>query len=380
MTDNRDHVALVHDYLTQFGGAEQVLAVLQAMYPNARTLTTLHNPSIDLPGLDLNAVSESAIAHIPGLRDHHRYGLPLYPLAMAELGRKIGDADVVIADSSAWAHQIRVPDAVSVVAYCHSPARFLYGDSDYLAATGVHGWKHRSWSSLTGVLRKLDKQAWKRADVILANSRLVQQRLLKQIGVPSRVVYPPIETVRFRPTTAPETTESFLIVSRLVPHKRIDLGIETCNDLALPLRIIGTGRDADRLKAMAGPTIEFTGFVSAEEKITAMQSCRALLVPGVEDFGMTAVEVQAAGRPVVTIDRGGTAETVVPGSTGVLFHEETIAGLGRALSEVAATEWSSEACILNSQRFDRTIFESAIRQAVSDARGRRKTRLRIARI
>ena len=358
---------LVHDYLTQFGGAEQVLAVLQGMFPDAPTLTTLHNPDVNLPGLDRTRIIESPLGRVPGLRRYHRFGLPAFPLAMRALGRSVTANDVVVADSSAWAHQISVPAETPVVAYCHSPARFLYGDNDYLTATSIDGLARSVLRLGTTPLRMLDRRAWSRADVILANSDLVRKRLMDQIGIEARVLHPPIDIARYQPVEPVKAEDWFLVLSRLVPHKRIDLVIETCNHLRVPLRIIGTGRDLPRLQALAGPTIRFMGFLPEDEVILALQQCRALIIPGVEDFGMTAVEAQAAGRPVITIDRGGTAEAVVPDVTGILFHDQTVAGLSPAIERTVRDTFDSADAIRNAARFDTAIFAKGIRAAVDEA-------------
>src|SRR6478672_1193373 len=168
-------VALVHDYLTQFGGAEQVLAALQRVFPDATTFTTLYDPAADLPGIDRAHVDESRLGKVRWFRQHHRAALPLFPMAMRDIRRRLDDYDVVIADSSAWAHQIKPKPGQAFVVYCHSPARFLYGDADYLGATGVEGLMARAFHSAFAPFRWLDRRAYRRADVVLANSRFCPQ-------------------------------------------------------------------------------------------------------------------------------------------------------------------------------------------------------------
>jgi glycosyltransferase involved in cell wall biosynthesis len=360
-------VALVHDYLTQFGGAEQVLGVLQRCFPGAATFTTLYDPAVDLPGIDRDGIEESRLGTIRWFRQHHRAAMPLFPLAMRDIRRRLDNFDVVIADSSAWAHQIKPKADQAFVAYCHSPARFLYGDSDYLGATGVDGPLALAFHSALAPFRWLDRRAYRRADVVLANSRQVADRLELRIGVDARVLNPPIDVSQFVPNNQSPPEDWYLVVSRLVPHKRIDLVVETATAHGIPVKIIGTGRDMDRLQANAGPTIEFLGFRPHAEVIEHYRRCRAFILPGVEDFGMTAVEAQASGRPVIAFGRGGALETVRDGVTGVLFDAQTRESLLAAIQRLVGLQVSSETCICNARRFDEAVFQEGMRRAVERA-------------
>jgi glycosyltransferase involved in cell wall biosynthesis len=360
-------VALVHDYLTQFGGAEQVLGVLQRVFPDATTFTTLYDPGADLPGIDRDAVEESRLGTVRWFRQHHRAALPLFPLAMRDIRRRLDGFDVVIADSSAWAHQIKPNAGQAFVAYCHSPARFLYGDSDYLGATGVEGPVAHAFHSALAPFRWLDRRAYRRADVVLANSRQVADRLQRRIGIDASVLNPPIDVTQFEPEVQPPPEDWYLVVSRLVPHKRIDLVVETASAHNIPVKIIGTGRDLDRLRAMAGPTIEFLGFRPHAEVIDHYQRCRAFILPGVEDFGMTAVEAQASGRPVIALGRGGALETIQDGTTGILFDAQTPESLLAAMQRLDELAISGGACVCNARRFDESVFREGIQRAVERA-------------
>ncbi len=192
-------IALVHDYLTQFGGAEQVLAELAAMYPDAPVLTSLHKPGITLPGVKPEQIVESSLGRITGLRDKHRLATPVYPLAFRQLGAHLDDVDIIIADSSAWAHQIPAREHQGLVVYCHSPARFLYGDSDYLDSTPIRGVAAKAMQVGLTPYRWLDRRSYQRADVVVANSGVVARRLASSVGVAAEVVYPPIDTAFFLP-------------------------------------------------------------------------------------------------------------------------------------------------------------------------------------
>jgi glycosyltransferase involved in cell wall biosynthesis len=365
---NTGQVALVHDYLTQFGGAEQVLSVLQDMFPDAATFTTLFDPATELPGLRTDSVVESGLGLVHWFRQHPRAALPLFPLAMWDIGRRLDGFDVAIADSSAWAHLVRPPPGQALVVYCHSTARFLYGDAHYLDATGVEGPAAKLLTAALRPYRWLDRRAYQRAHVVLANSQEVACRLFEHTGVRATVLHPPVVVDEYVPDGAIDSQEWFLVVSRLVPHKRIDLVVEGSRRHGFPVKIVGTGRDAPRLKRIAGPEVEFLGFQTREQVIAHMQRCRALILPGVEDFGMTAVEAQAAGRPVIAFNRGGARETVVDGQTGVLFDDQTVSGLLGAIDRLGSSAIDSRRCIEHARRFDISVFERGMREAVASAR------------
>jgi glycosyltransferase involved in cell wall biosynthesis len=361
-------IALVHDYLTQFGGAEQVLAVLQRLFPEATTFTTLHDPNADLPGIDQDRVVESRLGMVRWFRQHHRAALPLFPVAMRDLRRRLTEFDVIIADSSAWAHQIKPRPDQAFIAYCHSPARFLYGDADYLGATGVDGPVARAFHSVSAPFRWLDRRAYRRADVVLANSQQVAGRLAHRLGITATVLHPPIDVAAMQPDGFREPEDWYLVVSRLVPHKRVDLVVETATAHDIPVKIIGVGRELERLRAMAGPTVQFLGFQPHAQVIEHFQRCRAFILPGVEDFGMTAVEAQAAGRPVLAFGRGGALESVQDGVSGVLFEEQTPESLLAAMRRLDAMEVRPEACVQNAHRFDESVFCAGMLEAVEQAR------------
>ena len=365
-------VGLVHDYLTQFGGAEQVLAVLQSLFPDAPTLTALFDRDAELPGVEPDRVIESKLGLAPGLRSRHRLAMPLFPIAMWELSRHLRGVDVVVADTSAWGHQVSVTDRQALVVYCHSPARFLYGDRHYLRATGVSGIKERALNLALDPYRRWDRRAYRRADVVLANSGVVARRLRRQVGVESRVVYPPVEVSSFTPAIWSEPEEWYLLVSRLVPHKRIDLVVETATSHGHRVKIIGAGRDEARLRRLAGPAVEFLGFQPTDVVINHLQRCRAFILPGFEDFGITAVEAQAAGRPVIAYDAGGARESVQDGGTGVRFSDQTVEGLQGAMERLESLQIEPGACVANALRFDRSHFEAGILAAVTDALDHRR--------
>lgn len=360
-------IAFVHDYLTQYGGAERVLESLYSIYADTprHVYTSFVAPQHLPPPMRTWPVTTSPIARLPFAMRTHRAWLPLYPRIFRQLGAGI-EADIVIADTSAWAHHAVPASNTPLLVYCHSPARFLYGDEHYLDATGIP--TPMTWAAghLFSWLRRQDSAAAQRADRIIANSAAVQKRIRDVWGRHAEIVHPPIETARFRPVTECDVQPWFLVVSRLVPHKWIDRAIRASNASGLPLRIIGSGRAERSLRRIAGPQVEFLGQMPDQFVVASMQQCQALLVPGVEDFGMTAVEAQAAGRPVIAAGAGGALETVRHGETGFLVPAGDVDALAEAMIASVARRWDRETILRHAQRFDERYFRRRIRQIVSD--------------
>lgn len=358
-------VALSHDYLTQLGGGEHVLAVLSRHFPHAPIVTSLAAPRVVEQLLPGATVHESFLGWVPGMRARHRLATPVYPLAFRSLRRHLQEAEIVIADTSAWAHLVPLRRSQRLLIYVHSPARFLYGDEDYLAAARLSGARATLFRAVTAPYRRYDRRGVRRANRILANSANVAERVKRTYGREARVVYPPVDTAAFRPADNVLPTDELLVVSRLVPHKRVDLAIAAANALRAPLAIIGEGRDRERLEAMAGPTVRFLGRRPDAGVREALQRCRALLLPGAEDFGMTAVEAQAAGRPVVAYAKGGALESVAPGETGVLFPDPTAASLIAAIEELERQPFNPATAMEQARRFDTSVFLDAIDEEVA---------------
>ncbi|HEU0163839.1 MAG TPA: glycosyltransferase [Thermomicrobiales bacterium] len=359
-------VTLVHDYLTQYGGAERVLEAMHDLYPEAPTYTSVYAPDHlprDFASWDIRT---GLIDRLPGAAATHRLWLPLYPATFSRIGESIGDADVILADSSAWSHHVAMTTRIPVICYCHSPARFLYGDRDYLESTAAQRLARYALAPLFGNLRGRDRRAAARVRRYVTNSQAVADRVMSCYGIPAEVIYPPIETTRFRPAQLADPEDWFLVVSRLVPHKWIDRAVRACTEAGFRLKIIGEGRARADLQRIAGPGIEFLGQLGDAAVVDHMQRCRALILPGVEDFGMTAVEVQAAGRPVIAARGGGALETVVDGETGFFFDPADPASLTGALRAASTREWDSAAIVEQTKRFDIARFNREIRAVVDE--------------
>lgn len=357
-------IALVHDYLTQYGGAERVLEVLHSMYPHAPVYTSLYDPDHLPDDLQTWDIHTSPLAKIPGAEGTHRLWTPIYPQIFQQIGRSLPkDTDVVIADSSAWSHHAAPSSSdVPLITYCHSPARFLYGDRDYLSATKL-GMLRPAANAVFSALRAQDQKAAKRVTRFIANSNAVKDRIRNVYDRDAEVIYPPVDTERFRPTATVEPEDWYLVVSRLVPHKWIDRAVRASTKAQVSLKVIGSGRSEADLRAIAGPTVEFLGELPDADVVDHMQRTRALILPGVEDFGMTAIEAQAAGRPVIAAGAGGALETVVDGVTGWHFNsadeDELVALLLRN------KDWDTAVIQQHASGFGREAFKTNF-QAVVD--------------
>ncbi len=367
-------VALVHDYLTQIGGAERVLDALHGLWPSAPVLTAIVNPDI-VPGhWNHWDIRTHPLARPALLKRDHRLLFPLYPAIFRSLGRQLDDVDVVVSDSSAWAHRIVVPADIPHVCYCHSPARFLWKDASYLDHTRLPVGAELLSRAMATWMRQGDWKSARRVDHYIANSRTVAARINSAYGIDATVIYPPVDVDRFRRGPDPQVEDWFLVVSRLVPHKRIDLAIDACRLLGKRLKVIGTGRQAETLRTLGSESVEFLGAMSDHEVADHMRRCRALIVPAVEDFGIAAVEAQAAGRPVVTLRAGGALETVIEGETGLFFGQATAESLAATLAGCESRDWNVERCRDNAARFSTDRFQAEMREAVDVVVRRRRER------
>lgn len=364
-------VALVHDYLTQLGGAERVLHALHDRWPDAPVFTSVLDPAALPPDWTGWDIRQSPLGRLPGAARWHRAALPLYPRLFRGFGPALADHDVVLSDSSAWAHHAPAAPGAVHVCYCHAPARFLWGDPAYLGPAKIPAPLRPVASGTFAALRRADRRAARRVTRYLANSRAVAARIRAAYGVEAPVVYPPVELDRFAPPSggaldAPEPW--YLVVSRLVPHKRVDLAVDAFTRGGLPLKVIGDGRAADGLRRRAGPTVELLGRLDDAATADHLRRCRALVLPAAEDFGITAVEAQAAGRPVIAFGAGGALETVVPDETGLFFHEPTVAALIAAVARAEARTWRPDLARANAARFGRARFQAEVAAAVEATR------------
>jgi glycosyltransferase involved in cell wall biosynthesis len=360
-------VALAHDYLNQNGGAERVVEQLHTLFPDAPLSTSIYDRARMPEAYRQWEIHPSFMQHLPGVMRHHQSYLPLYPLAMASFN--LTDFPLVVSSSSAFGKGVRVSPGALHVCYCHAPMRFAWNYEAYAAREGFGRAVDIGIRPLLAALRRWDRATSARVDHFIANSRTVAVRIARIYGRDATVIYPPVETDRYAPPpcTPEEPEPFFFLVSRLVPYKRIDLAIQAANALGVRLEIASTGRDRAALEAIAGPTVRFLGWISDEEKREKYARCTATLFPAEDDFGIAQLEAMAAGRPVVGYGRGGSAESVRDGITGVLFPEQTVAAMMEAMRRVQSQPWNRETIIAHARRFDAAVFRTRMRDFLVDA-------------
>ena len=369
-------VAIVHDYLTQAGGAERVAATLHGLFPESLLYTSVYDPKATLAYFDDVTVATSFLQRWPlSSQRMHKFALPLYPTAFEHFD--LSSYDLVVSSSSSFAKGVITPPHTCHVCYCHTPARFAWRQHEYLSQSRRGRVMSLLLRNMLGRLRSWDIESAQRPDYYIANSYNVAQRIRKYYRRDvAAVIPPPIDTALYAPIAPSEVGNHFLIVSRLVGYKRIDLAVHACNQLQIPLRIVGTGPDLAGLKRIAGPTIQFLGRLSDAEVAGEFARCKALIFPGEEDFGMTPLECMASGRPVVAFAAGGALETVVDGETGILFHTQTPECLGAALQSVSNVDFSPEALQKYASQFGVQVFESRMMRFLEGAVEQHQARLR----
>ncbi len=372
-------VALVHELLTMKGGAEKVLRILGTMFPEAPIYTLLYDekklgdwfPKERIRTSELqNQLFPTPYALLPTpYRFNHHLFLKKFPAAVEAWD--FSEFDLVISTSSAFAHGIITNGKPRHLCYVHSPARYLWDRThDVLdrAGRGVLGKLRRKYLERTfHKLRIWDSEAADRPDTLIAASKEVQRRIELYWRRQSDVIYPPIDDFWFDVLPAPSRSAPyFFIASTLVPYKRIDVAIEACNQLKLPLKVAGTGPDEQRLKSLAGPSVELLGYVTDDELKSLYAAATATIFPGEEDFGLVPVESMACGTPVVALQKGGALETIVEGKTGAFFSELTAASLANVLRDFKKESFDPSACRAQAEKFSRTKFEERIRQEVKN--------------
>jgi glycosyltransferase involved in cell wall biosynthesis len=358
-----ESVAVVHDYLNQCGGAERVALELARTWPGSRLYTSLYRPSSTFPDFAEQNVTASWLDRLP-VDAHFRALAPLYPLAFRSLGTLA--EEVVISSSSGWAHGVRTePESLHVV-YCHTPARWLYRRDEHLG----RGVGPALLAPLLRPLRRWDQAAARRADVYVANSRQVRERIAALYGRVCEVIYPPVNVEQFRPT---ERGHRLLVISRLLPYKRVDLVVEAARRAGIGLDVVGVGPALPELRSLAGATVTFHGRVNERTMIELLENCRALCVAGTEDFGIAPVEAGAAGKPVVGYAAGGLLETVEDGVNGALFGELTVEALLEAIRRADELPSSPEEIARLASRFSVVTFRRRMRALVVRALAERSS-------
>ena len=351
-------LALVHDYLNQYGGAERVLEQLHALWPTAPIFTSMYAPQLMPPQYRRMDIRTSFMQRLPGVHRHHQPYLLAYPLAFESF--RLHGYDIVLSNSSAWAKGVVTPPETLHICYCLTPMRWAWNYQEYVEREQIGGPLRRVLPLAMHYLRLWDVASAQRVDRFIAISRAVAARIRKYYGREATVIYPPVAVERFTPRTAPD--DFYLVVSRLIPYKRVDLAVDAFTRLGPPwrLKVVGDGRDRRALQARAGPNVEFLGRLPDHEVRELMARCRAFIFPGLEDFGIAPVEAQAAGRPVVAFAGGGALDTVRDEVTGVLFREQSVPALIEALRRCADLTWDPQAIRAHAEQFSATRFRATL--------------------
>ncbi|MHB8619469.1 MAG: glycosyltransferase [Chloroflexota bacterium] len=363
MTFSSLRVALVHDYLNQKGGgAERVLRSLFELFPRADVFTSIYQPENMPEAIRRMPVRTSFMQRLPGIFRHHRQYMPLYPLAFRSFN--LSGYDLVVTNTQGFANGVRMGSATSVC-YCLTPMRWAWNTGEYVGRETFGPLVRLGLAPAMRLVRRWDRAAADRVGHFVAISRVVAQRIRAAYGRQAEVIYPPVEVRQHCVEPADTIEDYFLVVSRLAPYKRIDLAVQACSRLNLPLLVIGEGRDRPRLQALAGPSVRFLGFVSDDAVVRRHYArCRAFLFPGEEDFGISPLEAQASGRPVIAYGAGGALDTVRPGVTGELFGRQTVDDLAEVLARFNHERYDAGAIRDHAMAFDSEVFKRRMAEFV----------------
>ena len=363
-------VVIVHDWLTNMGGAEPLVLEIHKLFPKAPIYTSVYDAE-KMPAFSKIDVRTTYLQE--KLPKALRYKHVLWPVARAKAFRKLdlSEFDIIISSSSAEAKAVRKTRPGQIhISYIHTPVRYYWSHYEEFR-------KEFNFGPLTPFIRpfipffvkqmrKKDLESIKDIDIFIANSTITQERIKQYYGKPSTVVYPPVDVQRFTPPPKGERS-GYVLWGRHVPYKRFDLAIEACNKLGAQLTVIGSGPDTERLKALAGPTIHFAGRVSDEELVKLAQSAKGFLFPNEEDFGISAVEALAAGTPVIAYAKGGALDIIQDGETGVLFQKQTVDSLVKAIQRFETLSFLPATLHRKAKRFDKGFFATKMSKIVSDA-------------
>jgi glycosyltransferase involved in cell wall biosynthesis len=364
-------VALVHDWLTGMRGGEKVLEAIAELFPDATLHSLLHvRGSVSAP-LERHPERRSFVQWLPSSARHYRRYLPLFPTAIEQFD--FDPYDLVISTSHCAAKSVVVPGRTRHVCYCHSPMRYAWDQFDsYFGPAQVGRTASRLLRPVLARLARWDAATAGRVDRYVANSHYVAGRIRRYYNRGSTIVYPPVDTAFYRPDPARSPEPFFLVVSALVPYKRLDVAIRACAEVGARLQIVGKGPEEARLRRLAetvGAGVEWSGWVEDEQIRDRYQRCRAVLMPGVEDFGIVPVEAQACGRPVVALAEGGAVESVVDSVTGVLVRDRSVEAFAAALRDVSSRPFDSAAIRRHAESFSKARFQQQFRAVIDTPPG-----------
>jgi glycosyltransferase involved in cell wall biosynthesis len=358
-------IAIVHDYLNQFGGAERVVAALHEIWPNTPIYTSIYDRRA-LPDVFRKMdIRVSFMQKFPFVFKLFKYYLWFYPLAFESFD--LSEYDVILSSSSAFAKGVKKRENQLHICYCHTPMRFVWRYEDYVQKEAIHPVLKNILPIFLGPIKKWDLKTAKNIDFFIANSSNVAKRIKQTYDRESVIIYPPVETNIFRPSH--QQSDYFLLLSRLNSYKRIDLVIEAFNKIDLPLKIIGDGPNRKYLESIAGNNIKFMGRMDDRQLVKYLARCRGLIFPGEEDFGIVPLEAMSAGRPVIAYGAGGALETVVEGQTGLFFETQTSRSLIKALDKFQFESFDQKKIRAHAKKFDKEIFKQKIKEFVEEKAG-----------
>jgi len=355
-------IAIVHDYLNQFGGAERVISALSEVYPEAPIYTSIYDGKKMPANFSQMDIRVSFMQKLPLVFPFFKFYLLFYPLAFERFD--LSDYEVILSSSSAFAKGVRKARNQLHLCYCYTPMRFAWRYEDYVKREEIPGWLKGLLPYFLGPVKKWDLQNSQGVDFFIAISGTVAERVKKIYGRESVIIYPPVNCSYFQPSNLDR--DYYLVVSRLNHYKRIDIVIEAFNELDLPLKIIGDGPARSSLERLAHSNIEFLGSCRDQELARYLAEGRALVFPGEEDFGIVPVEAMSCGRPVIAYKAGGALETIVEGETGLFFSPQTSQALIQAVGRFKFEKFDKKNIREHALKYDKEIFERKIKEFVKE--------------
>ena len=356
-------LALAHHWLVGMRGGEKVLESLAALFPGVPIYTLLASKARIQGELRNHAWNCSPLQRLPGAISIYKKLLPLFPIAISRL-KVDSKIKFLISSDASVIKGLRCPKNIPHVCYCHSPPRYLWdlASDDQCSAEAGNVFGRFLFRLVTPYVREFDRRAATTVTAFIANSRFVQKRIKSCYQRDSVVIHPPVDIDNFTGESR-KPDDFYLVVSQLVPYKRVDIAVTACTQLGRKLIVIGDGSERRRLEAIAGPTVTFLGTQPLLVLREHYQRCRAFLFPGIEDFGITPLEAQAAGRAVLAFRRGGALETVIDEKTGLFFDQQTPDSLNACIRrfEIMEHRLSSAACRANARRFSPARFRGEIK-------------------